>query len=504
MFTTYRYMLRKIRITLASITFILLTLLFLDFTGITHGWFGWLARIQFIPALLALNVGIVVALIVLTLLFGRIYCSVICPLGIFQDVISWGGSRQKKNRFRYSPARKWLRYSLLAVFVFALIASFFASFHMLFGLLEPYSAYGRIASNLFAPFYRWGNNILAYLAERADSYAFYSTEVWIRSISTFIISLLTFLIVGYLAWRNGRTYCNTICPVGTLLGFLSEYSLFKPVFDQEKCNKCGLCARNCKAACIDAKNQQIDYSRCVSCMNCLEKCNKEAMIYSRRRAKVKEERTQEDDSRRRFLSVTSVMALTTVAARAQQLHVDGGFADIEDKKAPDRQTHIIPPGGVGITHFARHCTACQLCVSVCPNQILCPSAAIGRMMQPEISYERGYCRPECTKCSEVCPTGAIRKITTADKSATQIGRAVWKKELCLPYSGDVKCNNCARHCPVDAIQMIPNKNSESGKELPVPAVDTERCTGCGGCENLCPSRPYSAIYVEGNVKHHEI
>lgn len=126
------------------------------------------------------------------------------------------------------------------------------------------------------------------------------------------------------------------------------------------------------------------------------------------------------------------------------------------------------------------------------------------MMQPEISYEREYCRPECTKCSEVCPTGAIRMITTADKSATQIGRAVWKKELCLPYSEDVKCNNCARHCPVDAIQMIPNKNSESRKELPVPAVDTERCTGCGACENLCPSRPYSAIYVEGNVKHHEI
>lgn len=143
-----------------------------------------------------------------------------------------------------------------------------------------------------------------------------------------------FFIIGYLAWRNGRTYCNTICPVGTLLGFLSEYSLFKPVFDQEKCNKCGLCARNCKAACIDAKNQQIDYSRCVSCMNCLEKCNKEAMIYSCRRVKVKEERTREDDSRRRFLSVTSVMALTTVAARAQQLHVDGGFADIEDKKHP--------------------------------------------------------------------------------------------------------------------------------------------------------------------------
>lgn len=276
-------MLRTIRLTLAIVFFAFVTLLFLDFTGTLHGWMGWMAKIQFLPALLALNAGVVLLLVALTLLFGRVYCSVICPLGVFQDVISRFAGKRKKNRFRYSPARKWLRYAMLAVFAVALVAG--VRFHAVASLLEPYSSYGRIASNLFAPVYQWGNNLLAYLAERADSYAFYETEVWMKSLPTFIIASLTFVVLIILAWRGGRTYCNTICPVGTVLGFLSGYSLFKPVIDTEKCNGCGLCARNCKASCINSKTHEIDYSRCVACMDCLDKCRQGAITYTRRRHK---------------------------------------------------------------------------------------------------------------------------------------------------------------------------------------------------------------------------
>ena len=158
-------MLRKIRITLAILSIIGVSLLFLDFTGTIHAWLGWLAKIQFLPALLALNIGVVITLVLLTLIFGRIYCSVICPLGIMQDGISWLGSKRKKNRFRYSPAMSWLRYGVLALFVVALVAGAGS----LVALLAPYSSYGRIVSNLFAPLYQWGNNLLAYFAERADS-----------------------------------------------------------------------------------------------------------------------------------------------------------------------------------------------------------------------------------------------------------------------------------------------------------------------------------------------
>lgn len=115
-------MLRKIRITLAVICFALITLLLLDFTGTLHTWFGWLARIQFLPAVLALNVAVVASLVVLTLLLGRVYCSVICPLGVFQDIVSWLSSRRRKYRYRfsYSPAKRWLRIAVLVLFVAAI------------------------------------------------------------------------------------------------------------------------------------------------------------------------------------------------------------------------------------------------------------------------------------------------------------------------------------------------------------------------------------------------
>ena len=497
-------MLRKIRITLAAVCFILITLLFLDFTGTLHAVVGWLAKIQFLPAVLALHVGIVAGLIVLTLVFGRIYCSVICPLGVFQDIISGinGRRKKKKYRFSYSPALSWLRYLVLLFFVITLVAGIGS----VAALLAPYSSYGRIAQNLLAPFWQWGNNLFAYFAERVDSYAFYETEVWIRSLPTFLVACITCVVLFVLAWRNGRTYCNTICPVGTVLGFLARYSLFRPVLDPEKCKKCGLCSRSCKAACIDSQNYHIDYSRCVVCMNCMEVCNQGAIRYGLR---LKKERTPEsrksektDGSRRVFLTGMGLWAASAVA-RAQEKKVDGGLALILDKKIPERTTPIVPPGSLGLRHMTQHCTACQLCVSVCPNGVLRPSARLSAFMQPEVSYERGYCRPECAKCSEVCPAGAISKITPADKSAIQVGHAVWIRENCIPVKEGVKCNNCVRHCPAEAIQMV--LSDPSRPESPrIPVVNVERCIGCGACENLCPSRPFSAMYVEGHEVHRTI
>lgn len=370
-------------------------------------------------------------------------------------------------------------------------------------LLAPYSAYGRIANNLFQPIWQWGNNLLAYLAERADSYAFYETDVWLKSLPTFIIAAATLAVLVVLAGRNGRTYCNTICPVGTVLGFLSRYSLFRITIDSEKCNQCSLCSRNCKAACINFKEHQIDASRCVVCMNCIEKCKHGAISYKYhpfgKPAAGKADSEQINETRRSFFTATALVAATSVL-KAQEKKVDGGLAAIEDKKIPKRSTPLTPPGSLSARNMAQHCTACQLCVSACPNQVLRPSADLRKLMQPEMSYERGYCRPECTKCSEVCPAGAIRPITKADKSSVQIGHAVWVKKNCIPLTDGVQCGNCARHCPTGAIQMVPSipEDKDSPK---IPVINVERCIGCGACENLCPARLFSAIYVEGHERH---
>ena len=572
-------MLRKIRITLAAICFVAVTLLFLDFTGTLHLWFGWLAKIQFLPAVLALNFVVIAILLVLTLLFGRIYCSVICPLGIFQDCVSNLSSRRKgkKARFSYLKEIKWLRYGVLVLFVIALVAGL----NSLVALLAPYSAYGRMVQSLLAPVWQWGNNLLAWIAERQDSYAFVTKDVWLKSLPTLIVAAVTFVVVVVLAWRNGRTYCNTICPVGTTLSFFSRFAMFRPVIDKSKCKSCHACERKCKAACIDVDNHKIDYSRCVDCFDCIDSCRLGALKYrfawgrgvgsgstgakTPQNAPVGSKMTSDeskngqnrssaaptpvaepvvrqgsptteatdngkgvstidatspvaepveatDKGRRAFLvggaAVIGGSLLSSIPMRAEEEEIkdkkrDGGFAEVLPKKAPNRKTPITPFGSESVEKFYKHCTACQLCVTVCPNNVLRPSSRLEHLMQPEMSFEKGYCRPECVKCSEVCPAGAILKITPEEKTEWKVGTAGVDYDLCVVNRDGVSCGNCARHCPVGAIRMV-RKNPDDEKSPRIPSVNEEKCIGCGACENLCPSRPISAITVNGYSVHHNV
>ena len=490
-------MLRKIRITLATICVLLITWRFVDFTGTAQPIAGWLTDIQFMPAVLALNAWVVVGLVLLTLILGRIYCSVICPLGILQDLLARLRPRKNKKvgRYSYSPEMRWLRYPVLVLFIVALVAgvgSFVA-------LLEPYSAFGRMATNFLEPLYAWGNNVLASIAEHYDSYAFYHEEVWMRSLPTFIIAAATLLVLSILAWIGGRTYCNTICPVGTFLSLFSRFSFLKINFDPEKCRSCSACSKACKASCIDFKNHTVDYSRCVVCGNCIDSCKFGALKYDNPSVHRKAEM---NGGRRAFL-LSSAAALSTAAFAQVKTKMDGGLAEIEDKVAPERKTPITPPGALSAKHFAQHCTGCQLCVAQCPNQVLRPSAGLLTLMQPTMSYERGYCRPECTRCIDVCPTDAIRPIKAEEKSSIQIGHAVWVKKNCVVITDGVECGHCARMCPVGAITMV-NLDPEDELSPKVPAVNESRCIGCGACENLCPARPFSAIYVEGHEAHQEV
>ena len=511
-------MLRKIRIALAVVFWLGITLLFLDFTGALHGWLGWMAKVQFLPAVLALNVAVIVGLILLTLVFGRVYCSVICPLGVFQDGVAHlnvARKRKKKNRkpYSYSPEVKWLRYGVWVIFVIALIVGVQA----LVALLAPYSAWGRIVQNLFQPVYIWINNLFASLAERADSYAFYSKEVWLRSLPTFIVAAVTLVVIVILAWKNGRTWCNTICPVGTTLSFFSRFAMFRPMIDANVCKGCKSCEHNCKAACIDVANRKIDYSRCVDCFNCIDSCklgglkyrfawgkkqaaegtSSSASLRDPIRANAPEDvpSTPNDTGRRAFIA-GAALAVGGATLRAQEKKLDGGFATILDKEVPERDIPVTPPGSKSVKDFYRRCTACQLCVAECPNNVLRPSTDLKHLMQPEMSYERGYCRPECTRCSEVCPTGAITKITKEEKTQYHVGTARVNPDLCVVEEG-IECGNCARHCPAGAIRLV--KDEQTGYRRPV--VNEERCIGCGACENLCPSRPISAITVNGRHNH---
>ena len=573
--------LQHLRILFATLTFLACLAIFLDFTGLTHAWLGWIAKIQLVPAIFAFNIIGLFVLLVLTLIFGRIYCSIICPLGIFQDLFSsFRGKKRKYAFWEHTKKLRIVRYSILSVFIILLIAEVMA----IATVIEPYSAFGRMATSLFAPVYDAINNILAQVAESRDSYAFYSVDVWIKGTSSLILAIVTFIGLVAAGIATGRGYCNTICPIGTLLGLLSKCSLFKIKLDQNKCKSCGKCAAKCKAHCIDFKNKTVDHERCVVCFNCLGTCKLNGVTYTPslanmcfKKSKTIEEQkiiesskshdnhdvTDNDEltsksienkdantenienkdantenienkdtnaenienkdqisetsdtamsskpstssSRRQFLG-TAATATAGLLLCPSQLHATpaSDFADVTRKTPHPRETLIIPPGAGYLNHFTHHCTGCMLCVRACPNKVLRISDDSRlKFIQPTLSFERGYCRPTCNTCGSVCPTAAIEPITLAQKSSTQIGRAIWNKDVCISATEGAHCRACARACPNGAITFIPS-TTPNGKKCKIPVVDLERCIGCGACEYVCPTRPLAAIHIEGNMQHREI
>lgn len=510
---------------LALVFFVGLTWLFLDFAGSAQHCVGWMAKLQLLPAVLALNWIVVLVLLVLSLLFGRLYCSVICPLGVMQDLISWTSARlqldktkRRLGRFRYRSSKGLdiLRWTLFALFVVCLLAGFGTFFQ----LLAPYSSFGRIVTMLLQPLYEMGNNLLADQSEAAGNFDYYQVDVWMRSLPVTIIAAVTFVLIFVMAWIDGRFYCNNICPVGTFLGILSKHSLFGVRIDADRCKSCRLCERACKSSAIFIPTKEerarglqpsVDRTRCISCFDCLDKCSQGALAFKTKTAEAeapKPEGADAQPSRRAFLTASATV-LAAAAVKAQEKTTDGGFKELIDKKRPERQTPICPPGSLSLSHLQKHCTGCQLCVSECPNGVLRPSSDLMHLMMPESSYERGYCRPECTRCSDVCPAGAIIKFDgneaerKAVKSSTKIGTAHWVKANCVVLTDDVNCGLCSRRCPSGAITMVPSDpNDEKSRQIPV--IDEERCIGCGACENLCPARPFAAIYVEGIEQHREI
>ena len=397
-------MLRKLRVVAATATFTLITLYFLDFAGWLPESFHGLVSIQFLPAVLSLSLVTLAGLILATLLFGRIYCSVVCPTGIFQDIVNRiaGRLQKKRKRFAFAPAKTILRWSVLGV----VVVTYLFGLTVVLSLLDPYGAYGRLVSNVFSPVYMAGNNLLEAIFTKFDNYTFYRTEVAV---------------------------------VSPLLGFLSKYALFKIRIDKNNCNGCGVCASKCKASCIDRKTHTVDYSRCIACFDCLDNCRQQAIQFSSTASKaavplaVKKGGIPQtvptssqpapcsppetagvsespDRSRRQFLGTLLATAalLPEAFARKQEELLSG-------RKGYKRQHPLCPPGAVSPEHLLKHCTACHLCIAKCPSHVLKPAVTeygLGGVMQPVMYFDRGFCNFDCTVCSDVCPNGAIHRLTS--------------------------------------------------------------------------------------------
>ncbi len=492
--------LKKLRVFVSLLFFFLTSLLFLDFTSsLSTALFSSVTYLEFVPSLLKFvnlftftSVGFLIILF-LTAFFGRVYCSTVCPLGTVQDIISFFSIRiRKKRKFKFSQPLNKLRYSFLFITVITFLAGLIAAVN----ILDPYSNFGRIVVQFFKPAAVLLNNIAAYLLESLKLYWVYPSEIRGFRITSIILPVITLGLVGWLSYFKGRLYCNSVCPVGSLLGIISKFSLFKIEIDQSSCENCGHCGTVCKSSCIDVKNKTVDFTRCVSCFNCFEICPtlglKYKYSYGKKQAVMS---IEEENDRRKFLLSSTAYLFGYAGLSYGQNKVKVYTLNTVPVfiKSP-----VSPPGSKSIERFNDICTACNLCVSACPTQVLQPSFleyGFTGMFQPRFNNNYGYCNFDCLKCGEVCPTGAILPLKVEQKRLTQVGRAKFIKENCVVETQKTDCGACSEHCPTKAVRMIPYNN------LFLPEVKEEFCVGCGACEHACPTIPYKAIYVEGNPVH---
>ena len=492
--------LRLLRI-IVSVSFLLLiSFLFVDFREMVHPvWTDRILFLQFLPSVIRFitvpalaTVGFVIILL-LTALFGRIYCSAICPLGILQDAFSWISRKVHLiKRYKYRKALDYLRYPLLAL---ALMFLAFGSLFLL-NLLDPYSSFGRIFSDLVRPGVIVLNNGMAGLFEKFNKYFLYRVNFQLITWHTVLIPCVTLALIIWLSLYFGRLYCNTLCPVGTLLGLISRVSLFKIRMNAATCTKCGKCSFACKSSCIGVKNLEVDFSRCVACYDCISACPEGSIRYERTPVYKQAEPT--NVSKRDFIGKTLLYGLILAGLPKKSFAVV--TTDRPAGKIPNNKNHpVSPPGSVSLNHFNSRCTACHLCVTDCPTGVLQPSFlqyGFTGMMQPHMDYSVEYCTYECVKCGQVCPTGAILPLTLEDKKLEQNGQVNFIKEKCIVYTDNTACGSCSEHCPTQAVKMVPYKNA-----LTIPEINKEICVGCGACEFACPVKPYTAIFVDGNAIH---
>lgn len=512
--TLYK-LLKKGRIIIAMAVLLLTFILFIDlYEWIPNNTFDTILYVQFVPSFLHFlavfslaTAGGFVLVLLLTLLTGRLYCSTICPLGILQDVINrisrW--HTKKRRFFKYKKPHPVMRYTFLGIMVLAV--AFGGGWIVTW--LDPYSIAGRVFTYLFKPLAVWFNNgILAPVLQNFEIYSVYHKNLMVAHILPAILAFVIIVAIGYFAWKRGRLFCNTICPVGTLLGEVSRFSFLKVQFDQNTCTRCGKCAAVCKSECIDIRNYAVDHTRCVSCFNCLDVCPESALSFrptgkvqrleSVRPLAEKDDNPTTKHNTRRKLLITGLALLTGSRIYA-----------LKKEKLPENQKNLLknkkdhpvaPPGAGNIKRFNDICTGCSLCVAACPTGVLQPALTeygLNGFMQPHMDYTTYFCNYDCNKCGEVCPTGAILPLPLEEKQVTQMGKAVFVKQNCIVYTDGTVCGACSEHCPTKAVQMVPYKDG-----LRIPEVDQSICIGCGACEYPCPvPEPFKAIYVNGNAVH---
>jgi Polyferredoxin len=350
---------------------------------------------------------VLISLIVLmTFIFGRIYCSTLCPLGILQEFI---GIFKKKNSGKQK--NMFFKYIIAAV------------------------AFGTLAGGT------------AYIFRFAEPYTYFGSAFTLS-----VIGIIAVIAIIAVVFMKDRFFCTNICPVGTLLGLISKFSVKKIYLQKDKCGSCGICEKICPSGCIDAKEKSVSNEICIKCLKCLNVCSKNAVKYGTSKEK---QTTVFSPKRRKLILSASVIAVFAAAAKAGGIikkAISENFSDV-----------ILPPGALNEERFLNKCLNCNLCVKVCPAKII--KKADGKYGAVSIDYSKNFCEYDCNGCSAACPAGALKKLSVEEKQKTRIAM------IFPPVKNFKELDSCVNACPTKALTQSDG----------IPAFEAAKCIGCGAC-----------------------
>ncbi len=437
-------------------------------------------------------------LVLITVFAGRAFCGWICPLGTLNNII---GTLKKKNEVRaIKPPWRYAKYFIL---IFLIAASAFNL--QLTGLLDPLSLTARSLTLSIFPAFNFLTRSFFDVLYRSDipgitgiSEPIYTALK--KSVLSFqqpyfdqalFVGLLFAGILSLNFWHR-RFWCRYLCPLGALLGLLSRHALLSRSIS-EGCNECGRCAGTCEGDSRPDKKEDWLKTECLYCGNCDDICPQNAVSFRLKKPSRNQAPLQEDLGKRNVI-LSILGALAVVPLFRVTLLSGKGFAN---------PALIRPPGAVPEKDFLKQCVKCGECMKVCITNGLQPTfleAGMEGIWTPILVPRLGYCEYHCTLCGQVCPTGAIRKLSPKEKLNQKIGLAFIDKNRCLPYAEGASCIVCEEVCPLSPKAILLNQSDTGGRngkgnQVIRPHVDANSCIGCGICEKNCPVEGRSAIRV---------
>ena len=446
--------------------------------------------------------------LVVTLLFGRVFCGWICPLGTLNHFVGW--LRDWVRGIPAAPARwsPWQRSKYFLLIALLVMAAFGVNW---VGVFDPIALLYRSMTTAVWPALQYGVEDGSTAIYQADPhigplhatsvtepvYKFFRDHIFLVPRQTFLgggLILALFLGIILLNLVRPRFWCRYLCPTGALLGlFARRPLLLRLARRNEDCNQCGRCTIGCQGLAAPGHGNEWLSSECFACWNCVSKCNFQALRFR-----------IEPPFRKRPIAGLDLGRRATLGAAA------GGFAGMfVFRLTPQAQARaynpelIRPPGAREEHEFLQRCVHCGLCMKICPTNGLQPTtfeAGLEGVWTPLLVPKIGFCEYECNLCGHVCPTEAIQPLPLAEKQKIRIGLATIDTTRCIPYAYERNCIVCEEHCPVPgkAIYTVDTEiTTRSGEKRVVkqPHVDPDKCIGCGICETKCPFSDRAAIRV---------